>query len=173
MESFTIIFNKVTALSTIFFIGLSIFIAYLNINKKPLPNILKNKVLSIGVFSTVAMIGSLIYSNVIGFPPCDLCWYQRIFMYPIAFLSIYCYLGKKVFVEGYFKLLAWSGFVIALWHTFIYYTGVNPLPCSATASCTARYVYEFGFITIPLMSLSIFVLLLLILSNKNVSSSLK
>ena len=166
MESFTLIFNKLTAISTIGFVALSVFVAYLNINKKPLPNILKNKTLSIAVFSTIAMVGSLIYSNVIGFPPCDLCWYQRICMYPIALLSEYTYFTKKVFVQSYFKVLAWTGLAIALWHTFIYYTGINPLPCSATASCTARYVYEFGFVTIPLMSLSVFILLILILSNK-------
>ena len=141
MENFTVLFNKIASLSTIFFILLALFLAYLNINKKPLPLLLKNKGLAVMLFSTVAMIGSLIYSNIIGFPPCDLCWYQRILMYPIAILSVYSYFGKKVFLESYFKILSWIGLIIALWHTFIYYTGINPLPCSTTASCTAGYVF--------------------------------
>ena len=95
MENFTVLFNKIASLSTIFFILLALFLAYLNINKKPLPLLLKNKGLAVMLFSTVAMIGSLIYSNIIGFPPCDLCWYQRILMYPIAILSVYSYFGKK------------------------------------------------------------------------------
>jgi disulfide bond formation protein DsbB len=137
------------------------------VNKKFIP---KQYILSsVFLLSSIAMIGSLIYSNAIGFPPCDLCWYQRIFMYPIVFISGYAFFKKDKSVIPYLKLLTYIGGFIALFHNFIYYTNINPLPCSATASCTARYVYEFGFMTIPLMSLSIFVLILIILSQKEKS----
>jgi disulfide bond formation protein DsbB len=42
---------------------------------------------SLGFFlSAGATIGSLVYSEVVGFPACILCWVQRAFMYPLMFL---------------------------------------------------------------------------------------
>ncbi|MDA1515628.1 disulfide bond formation protein B, partial [Bacillus cereus group sp. TH40LC] len=38
--------------------------------------------------SLIATCGSLYFSEILGFTPCNLCWYQRIFMYPLIFLII-------------------------------------------------------------------------------------
>ncbi len=114
-----------------------------------------HKLLIVTVVTTLATIGSLIYSNVIGYEPCWLCWLQRIAIYPIAILGITGLVRNEKSIIPYIKVLAWTGWVIALYHIFIYYTGYSPLPCDASATCTARYVYEFGFMTIPLMSFSV------------------
>ncbi len=115
--------------------------------------------------SLVAMICSLIYSNIVGFPPCDLCWYQRIFFYPVAFMTGLALIRKDTLasLRPYLLLLTVVGGIISIYHNFIYYTGYSPLPCSATASCTARYVFEFGFVTIPLMALVSFTLVFVVL----------
>lgn len=169
MESFTTFFNTLSALGGIVFLALSVILLFSIVTKR-------NTVVSIFVAThtlvvvcstaLLATIGSLIYSLVIGFPPCDLCWYQRIFMYPIAFISLLDLWTKRATSMLYSKLLAIGGLLFASFHTLIYYTNINPIPCSATASCTARYVWEFGFMTIPLMALSSFVFILLALLTK-------
>lgn len=164
--AFTSFFNTFSAIGAIVFIILSFFLLGTIITKKEngISRFVAQKKVAVIFFSSlIAMIGSLIYSLVIGFPPCDLCWYQRIFMYPVVFLTLYDLFKKQSVSIPYTKILTGIGFFIALFHTVIYYTGVNPIPCSATASCTARYVFEFGFVTIPLMALSIFVFILLAL----------
>ncbi len=173
MDTLILVFNKVSAVGALGFFILSGFLLAARLQKK------ENKVNAfvtahtlrvVFAASLTAMVGSLIYSNVIGFPPCDLCWYQRIFMYPLVFITGYALCKKHNGWVPYAKLLTLVGGAISLFHTVIYYTNVNPFPCSATASCTARYVWELGFMTIPLMALSIFVfiyLALLIQSSKD------
>lgn len=125
------------------------------------------KVLVFTLMALGAMTGSLIYSAGIGYEPCNLCWWQRIFMYPIAVLGAVSLFGKKTLDLSYVWVLTILGTIFSLYHNFIYYTGYSPLPCSASASCTARYVFEYGFMTIPLMALLFFVSLILVLKTKN------
>lgn len=104
---------------------------------------------------------SLFYSNIIGFPPCNLCWYQRIFLYPqVIILGLAC-LKKDSAIIDYALVLTFIGGLIAIYHTYIDFGGTSLFPCSASglASCTQRYVFEFGYITIPVMSLTSFLLL--------------
>ncbi len=175
METFTDIFNTLSASGAIVFLIAALFLLIARVQKKE--NIVsnairKNTFRSVFIVALFAMIGSLIYSNVIGFPPCDLCWYQRIFMYPIVFIAGFGLIKKDLNALRYVRILSVVGILFALYHTFIYYTGVSPLPCSADASCTARYVFEFGFVTIPLMSLSVFaVILLSVFGNPQKDSS--
>ncbi len=125
-----------------------------------------HKLLIVSIITLCATIGSLIYSNVIGYPPCWLCWMQRVAIYPIAILGITGLVRNEKSILPYIKVLAWTGWVIALYHIFIYYTGYSPLPCDASATCTARYVYEFGFMTIPLMSFSVLSAVLVVLGAR-------
>lgn len=113
--------------------------------------------------SLIALLGSLTYSNVIGFPPCDLCWMQRIFLYPQVFMLALALYKKEYSILSYTKLLSSVGLVFSVWHNFVYYGGTSPFPCSATASCTAHYVEVIhGIVTIPSMALVSFVLLLVL-----------
>lgn len=104
--------------------------------------------------------GSLYFSNIAGYVPCHLCWWQRIAIYPqlILFGIALRYGNYKVYRYS-LPLLA-IGWLISAYHNFLYYNVnfFNPnttfLPCVTTGeSCTTRYVEWFGFITIPLMSL--------------------
>jgi len=114
-----------------------------------------------------SMLGSLFYSNVIGFTPCDLCWMQRICMYPLVLiLGIALWKKNYAHVLDYALPLAVIGFLISLYHNYMYYfnQGLNAY-CSlggTSVSCVKRYVFEFGYITIPLMALTSFLLIIIL-----------
>lgn len=122
-------------------------------------------------FSTL---GSLYYSEIAKLPPCLLCWYQRICMYPlIIILSVGIW--KKDKNAAYMALpLSAIGLIIAIYHNLLYYNIIpeSLAPCTAGISCTTKQLELFGFITIPLMSLAAFIAInILVLSylrlNKN------
>lgn len=163
MEIFTNLFNILLSLGTLLTLCLGGWIIYLYVYKKETYTHYQTKY-ALGVMtlvSGIATISSLVYSLVIGFPPCDLCWYQRIFIYGVFFIAITAWMRRHSFgaVTPYIKTFLSIGGIIALYHTIVYYVGINPIPCSTDVSCTARYVYEFGFMTIPLMSLVTFIFL--------------
>lgn len=110
----------------------------------------------------VAMLGSLFFSEVLKVPPCELCWYQRIFIYPIAFLLPVAILKEDIQVRLYMLVLLIPGFIIAAYHNLLYYGLIEkPLvPCRAGVSCTSRDFEFFGFLGIPLMSLLSFIAML-------------
>jgi len=105
---------------------------------------------------------SLFYSDVVGFLPCLLCWWQRIFLFPqVVILGIA--LRKKERVYEYTVALSALGSAVALYHTYIQFWGSPLTPCDATGiSCAHRYFLEFGYVTIPTMSLTIFALILIL-----------
>jgi disulfide bond formation protein DsbB len=115
----------------------------------------------------VATLGSLFYSDVAGFEPCKLCWFQRIFMYPLAVLLGSALIKRDDRFTIYPTVLAIIGATISLYHNYIYYGGISVFPCppfGAETSCTRVLVMEFGYITIPLMALTAFVLIILLLA---------
>jgi disulfide bond formation protein DsbB len=115
-----------------------------------------------------ATFGSLFYSQIAGFPPCVLCWWQRIFLYPQTLLLFTAFIKKDENMRLHAMVLSGVGALIALYHTFIQFGGASLVPCSATGpSCTVLYFLEYGYITIPTMSLTAFVLLLLFMSAPN------
>ncbi len=119
------------------------------------------------VTAVVAVCGSLFYSNAVGFPPCYLCWWQRVAIYPtlVLFLVAVRKGGRDVF--KYVLPLAVIGLILSIYHSYVQWGGSPLIPCDATASCSKLYVYAFGYITIPTMSLTIAVaMLLLYWSNK-------
>lgn len=124
--------------------------------------------LTLGLFTAVAaVVGSLFYSNGVGFEPCYLCWWQRVAIYPMLVLFGVALMGKDREVFKYVLPLSVVGFVLATYHSYVQWGGNPLIPCDATASCTKLYVDVFGYITIPTMSLTIVVtFLLLYWSNK-------
>ena len=108
--------------------------------------------------ATVAMLGSLYYSEVMKLPPCVLCWYQRILMYPLVLILLVGILRKDKQVVTYVLPLSIGGFLIAVYHNLLYYNILpeSIKPCALGISCTTRYVEWFGFVTIPLQSLIAF-----------------
>jgi disulfide bond formation protein DsbB len=120
------------------------------------------------LIALAATLGSLFYSGVIGFPVCDLCWYQRIFMYPLVFLCGIAAWRRDQSVALYGIVLSLLGALFALYHValqMLQLYGVAELPCSADPgmpACSSIYVLEFGFVSIPLMALASFVFVLLL-----------
>jgi len=115
------------------------------------------------VVALVATVGSLFFSEVMLLPPCVLCWYQRIAMYPLVLiLGVGIILGDRR-VKFYALPVSLAGLVVAVYHNLLYY-GILPesiAPCTQGISCTSVQLEWLGFITIPLMSLTAFVLITL------------
>jgi disulfide bond formation protein DsbB len=113
----------------------------------------------------VATLGSLYYSEVAHFVPCTYCWYQRIAMYPLTVIIGIGVLTRDRRVARYVAPLAAVGGVIAAYHYLIQQVpGLAAGECSATAPCTAAYVWKFEFVSIPLMALVSFGMILLMLT---------
>lgn len=110
-----------------------------------------------------ALVGSFIQSIVVGFPPCELCWTQRLMLIPQFFVLIWAIL-KKQGNDMVLFLLPFSviGAVVALYQSFVQWgIGGSLLGCTSVGGDCARiYVMEYGYITIPLMSFTIFAYLI-------------
>lgn len=123
--------------------------------------------------SWVAVLGSLYFSEVKGLPPCQFCWYQRIFMYPLAVIFAVAILRKDKTAAYYALPLSIIGSIIALYHYLIQWTtlkDVNPISCSLVSECSQKQVVYLGFMTIPFFSFVAFMvisaLMLLLIKNK-------
>lgn len=119
------------------------------------------------VFSLVATLGSLGLSFLFEMPPCDLCWYQRMFMYPIVFISGFAWY-KKDFRNGaiYSMMMAIIGALIAMYHYLIQISDSlksSAAFCSPTSvvDCSIPDFIEFGFVTTPYISLVFFVTIMI------------
>ncbi len=109
--------------------------------------------------SLSASLFSLVYSEIIGYLPCYLCWYQRVFTMPLVFIfgSAIWHKDRKV-VKYTLPLLA-AGFFVSAYQNFMYYFGeTDSLPCDASGvSCYQHLVSEFGgYISVPMLALTVF-----------------
>ena len=113
----------------------------------------------------VSMVGSLFFSEILKYPPCVLCWYQRITMYPLVLMFLIGILKKTKEVVLYSMPLAIIGAVIAFYHNLLYYKILpeSAAPCIQGVSCTTKYIEFLGFITIPLLSLLAFIFIIICL----------
>ncbi len=105
---------------------------------------------------------SLVYSNVIGFEPCELCWIQRIFLYPQAIILGLALWKKTKDAATYCLALSIIGLLVAGYHYYGQTFNPGALPACAAGggvSCAVRFFVEFGYITIPLMSFTAFLFL--------------
>ncbi len=120
--------------------------------------------LAFGV-ALMAMLGSLFFSEIMNLPPCVLCWYQRISLYPLVFLLPVAIIRKSKDIYYYALALLIPGFVVSLFHNLLYLKIIpeNVSPCVAGISCTTKYFEWFGFITIPLLAFVVFVILILLM----------
>jgi|SRR5579885_448792 len=131
--------------------------------------------------SIVAMLGSLFFSNVLNLPPCVLCWYQRICMYPLVALFVVGILKKDKHLPYYVLPLSSIGLLISMYHNLLYYHILpeSIAPCSNGVSCTTQQILLLGFITIPLLSCTAFaiitasMLLYLRVEHKKTATSLR
>jgi disulfide bond formation protein DsbB len=108
--------------------------------------------------ATVATGGSLLLSEVAGYIPCALCWYQRIAMYPLVVVLGVASLRRDAQAWRTVLPLTGVGAVIATWHVAIERRPtLGSEVCDPTAPCALRWVEEFGFLTLPTMALIAFV----------------
>ena len=123
------------------------------------------------LIAMAALFSSLFFSEVMGLKPCVLCWWQRIFIYPLAVLFLVGMLtqGDKAdrSVVRYTLPLAIIGLGFAIYH-YLVYSGFIPeslQPCSKDLSCAEINLQLMGFVTIPMLSIfaySTIIILLLI-----------
>ena len=94
-----------------------------------------------------AMLGSLYFSDILHYPPCILCWYQRIAMYPLVLLIPIGILKKDKNLPYYVLPLSIIGTIIAFYHNLLYFNIIpqSLAPCVAGISCTTKFVEFFGF----------------------------
>lgn len=120
--------------------------------------------------SLLAMVGSLYFSEILHLPPCILCWYQRICMYPLVVILALGIILKDKKAVLYALPLSLIGLGISLYHNLLYYKILPEAlaPCVNGISCTTKQLELFGFLTIPLMALIgfIFINTILILGLK-------
>lgn len=117
---------------------------------------------ALGLAAMIAVgstLGSLYFSEVAGFVPCELCWYQRIAMYPLAVLLGIAWFSKDPGVFRYVIALAGSGLVIAGYHVQLQLFPDQTTFCGLANPCTASPTKAFGWMTIPHMSAISFALI--------------
>lgn len=127
---------------------------------KKLKSWLKENVLYIAWLQAVAaMAGSLFFSEILHYPPCVLCWYQRIAMYPLVLIIAIGIAKKDKNVGLYILPLSLIGLGISIFHNLLYYNIIPEAaaPCLQGVSCTTKFIEYFGFITIPFLSMISFV----------------
>jgi len=119
----------------------------------------------------IATLGSLYFSEVMHFIPCMLCWYQRIFMYPLAIILGIAFYRNDQGIYRYVLPLSIIGMLISGYHTLL-----QRLPylqqfemCTTGVPCSKDYINWLGFITIPLLAFIAFTIItvsLLILARR-------
>lgn len=119
----------------------------------------RNFLLAAWLIALLGTVGSLFFSEVMLYPPCIMCWYQRIALYPLVLIIAVGIATGDRRVNRYAVPLALSGLAVAVYHNLLYY-GFIPesiTPCTEGVPCNAVQIELLGFITIPLMALVGFV----------------
>jgi disulfide bond formation protein DsbB len=112
------------------------------------------------VVGLTATLGSLYYSEVADFIPCQLCWYQRIAMYPMPVILLIAAWKRDRSIRSYVIPLALIGAAISIYHYQLErFPDQSSGFCTAEAPCTVVWVWMFHFISIPFMALSGFALI--------------
>ena len=115
--------------------------------------------------TAVSTMGSLFFSFVMEFAPCVLCWYQRIFLFPLVLILAAGLFPLDKKVTKYALPLAVAGWLTAAYHNLLY-AGIIPegiQPCSRGVSCTEEYIDLLGFLSIPMLSLLSFTAIIALL----------
>jgi Disulfide bond formation protein DsbB len=115
------------------------------------------------VVASLATAGSLYFSEVAGFTPCTLCWYQRVAMYPFVVLLGVALVRRADSVTGS-PALAAIGALIAGYHvTLEWVPSLDTGACAVAAPCTYVWFREFGIFSLPTLALTAFLLILTLL----------
>jgi disulfide bond formation protein DsbB len=111
--------------------------------------------------SSIATGGSLFFSEIAGFVPCELCWFQRICMYPLTIVTLLVALANDRRVSGYLLPLPLVGAGVSVYHLLVENHVVSQAQAcliSAPGGCATKWINEFGYMTIPTLALTAFAL---------------
>ena len=178
MLTYVEITNKILSLWTIF-LQVIILIIFVNLvffrnRENTLLLFFKKHTFILGFLSALgAFLLSLFYSEIVGFPPCELCWIQRIFLYPqLVLFSMELYKRDRSIVD-FSIVFATIGSLVSIYHVYVENGGTSGLSCATgtaisginQSSCSVRYIYEYGYITMPVMALTLSLFIIVILMN--------
>ncbi len=110
--------------------------------------------------AATAMAGSLYYSEIANFPPCDFCWYQRIAMYPLALILLIAAVTNDRKSFRYVIPIAVIGIALSAYHIQLQLFPEQASSCQAAVPCHTQWVDQFGFVSIPFMAGSGFLAIL-------------
>lgn len=129
----------------------------------PLLSVAKDNIILLSFFvASVAVLGSLFFSEIAQYEPCKFCWIQRILMYPLVVVFGLALIKKTRDAHLYGLVLSVVGMFVAAYHYLMQVDLITPTTCSAVgyaSSCADSFTLTFGYITIPLMALTAFVLI--------------
>ncbi|MCA1022563.1 disulfide oxidoreductase [Halobacillus litoralis] len=117
----------------------------------------------IWALSLTAVAGSLFFSEVLGFPPCEWCWYQRILMYPLVVIYGTALVKKNMAVALPGLFMSGIGMGVSVWHY-----SLQKIPALSAGDscglvpCSGQYINLFGFITIPFLAGTAFIIIFII-----------
>lgn len=115
--------------------------------------------------AVIATLGSLYFSEIRGFIPCELCWYQRILMYPLSvILGIAAFYDEHA-IRKYVLPLSIIGMLVSAFH---YMEQKVPgfasiKPCTKGVPCSAQYINWWGYVTIPFLAFTAFTIITILL----------
>ncbi|ALX48692.1 disulfide oxidoreductase [Lentibacillus amyloliquefaciens] len=114
--------------------------------------------------SLVAVLGSLFFSEILGYVPCELCWIQRILMYPLVIIYGTALIKKDTSIALPGLILSGIGMIVSIYH---YMVQKVPALQEAGGSCGAvpcntEYVNYFGFVTIPFLAGTAFIIIVIL-----------
>jgi disulfide bond formation protein DsbB len=130
-------------------------------------------VFSAWLVAAMATLGALFMSEIMGFAPCVLCWWQRIFMFPLVLVLAIGLFPFDPKVLRYALPLATMGLLVAGFHVLLT-MGIVPetlAPCRDGVPCKTLQIEWFGFVTIPLLSFFAFLVLNLLLVTAHLKTS--
>ena len=110
------------------------------------------------IIAAVATVGSLYFSEVMGLIPCELCWYQRILMYPLVVMLGVAAYENYVTVWKMGLPLSVLGTLVATQHTLLQ-VGLLPESADTCGVGCAGVDWQFSVLTIPRLSLIAFALI--------------
>lgn len=113
------------------------------------------------LIAIVATVGSLYFSEIRGFIPCELCWYQRILMYPLIIVLGIGFYKKDPNLKLYALPFSILGMGVSLLHYLHQKTDwfQQAIQCTDGVPCSGQYINWLGLITIPFLALVAFTLI--------------
>ena len=125
------------------------------------------------LIASAATLGALFFGEVMKLPPCSLCWYQRIFMFPLMLILPFALFPfDRNVVRSLLPLVSIGGLIAGFQVLLV--EGIIPervSPCRQGVPCSETVAEWFGFVTIPLLSFVAFVAIVVLLVSALVRSS--